>query len=81
MTTTRVLEKERAEAQLKKTIAYLRSGKIKLKKFKPRKGVLSMFSLLPNQPKIRREDVVIDQQTSSKKEPNQYRLDGDTGWI
>ncbi|MGO0109992.1 hypothetical protein GVN15_13515 [Pseudomonas putida] len=76
----RVLEKERADAQRKKTVALMRSGKLKLKKAKPRKGLYSMISSLPNQPAIRREDVVIDKNTNSKKEPSQYRLEGDTGW-
>lgn len=76
----RTLEKERAEAQRKKTVEYLRSGKLKHKKGKPGKGLFSMFTSLPNQSTIRREDVVIDEHTSSKKEPKQYRLEGDTGW-
>lgn len=76
----RALERERADAQRKKTVALMRSGKLKLKKAKPQKGLFSMMSSLPNQPAIRREDVIIDKNTSSKKEPNQYRLEGDTGW-
>lgn len=76
----RALEKERVEARRKKTVEYLRSGRLKLKKGKPAKGLFSMLSTLPNQPVIRREDVVIDEHTSSKKEPKQYRLEGDTGW-
>ncbi|WP_280314242.1 hypothetical protein [Pseudomonas sp. BN605] len=76
----RALERDRANAQRKKIVALMRSGKLKLKKAKLQKGLYSMMSSLPNQPVIRREDVVIDENTNSKKEPNQYRLEGDTGW-
>lgn len=76
----RALEKERSNAQRKKTAEFLRSGKLKAKKNKPGKGVFSIFSSLINTPIIRREDVVIDEHTSSKKEPKLYRLEGDTGW-
>ncbi|WP_415260918.1 hypothetical protein [Pseudomonas chlororaphis] len=76
----RVLEKERSNAQRKKTVELLRSGKLKAKKNKPEKGVFSIFSSQCNPPIIRREDVVIDEYTSLKKEPKQYRLEGDTGW-
>lgn len=74
----RKLEKERADAQRKKTAQLLRSGK--LKKAKPKTGLFALFSSLPNQPAIRRIDVVTDQHTTIKKVPNQYRLEGDTGW-
>ncbi|OLU35689.1 MULTISPECIES: hypothetical protein [Pseudomonas] len=77
----RALEKERAAEQLKKTVKFLRSGKVKLKKSKQKQGVLSTFTSMPCQPKIRREDVVIDEHTSPKKEQNPYRLEGDTGWV
>lgn len=77
----RALEKERAAAQRKKTVEYLRSGKSKLKRRKPKKGIASIFSSIPEQPKIRREDVVIDKHTSPKIEPKLYRLEGDTGWV
>lgn len=76
----RALEKERSDAQRKKTVELLRSGKLKAKKNKPEKGVFSMFSSLYNPPKIRRQDVVIDEHTALKKESNKYRLEGDTGW-
>lgn len=76
----RALEKERRDAQRKKTVELMRNGKLKLKKAQPQKGVYSLHSSLPDQPAIRREDVVIDKNTSVKKEPNQYRLEGDTGW-
>lgn len=77
----RALEKERAAAQLKKTVNFLRSGKAKLKKSKPKQGVLSIFTSLPCQPKIKRENVVIDAHTSPKKVQSEYRLEGDTGWV
>ena len=76
----RILERERADTQRKKTVEHLRSGKLKLKKSKPGKGLFSMLSSLPHQSTIRREDVVIDEHTSLKNEPKQYRLEGDTGW-
>ncbi|UVK81243.1 hypothetical protein LOY46_16885 [Pseudomonas sichuanensis] len=76
----RAMEVERRDAQRKKTVELMRNGKLKLKKTKPQKGLYSLRSLLPDQPAIRREDVVIDENTSSKKEPNPYRLEGDTGW-
>ncbi len=76
----RRLEKERADAQRKKTAELLRSGKLKLKKAKPQAGVFALFPSLPHQPAIRRIDVVTDEHTTLKKVPNQYRLDGDTGW-
>lgn len=76
----RKLEKERADAQRKKTAELLRSGKLKLKKAKPQTGVFALFSSLPNKPAIRRIDVVTDQHTTLKKVPHQYRLEGDTGW-
>lgn len=76
----RALEKERSDAQRKKTAELLRSGKLKVNKKKPGKGVFSIFSSLHNPPTIRREDVVIDEHTSLKKEPKLYRLEGDTGW-
>lgn len=76
----RALERERADAQRKKTVELIRSGKLKLKKAKPQKGLHSLVSSLPHQPPIRREDVVIDQNTRPKEEPNQYKLEGDTGW-
>lgn len=76
----RMLEKERAGTQRKKTAELLRSGKLKLKKAKPQKGVFALFSSLPHQPAIRRIDVVTDEHTTLKKIPNLYRLEGDTGW-
>ncbi|EGH71124.1 hypothetical protein [Pseudomonas syringae] len=76
----RMLEKERADTQRRKTAELLRSGKLKLKKAKPHKGVFALFSSLPHQPAIRRIDVVTDEHTTLKKIPNQYRLEGDTGW-
>ncbi|WP_313323351.1 hypothetical protein [Stutzerimonas nitrititolerans] len=77
----RALEKERAAAQLKKTVELLRSGKAKLKKSKCKSEAPSMFSSLSQQTIIRREDVVIDKHTSPKKKQNQFRLEGDTGWV
>lgn len=76
----RLLEKERSDAQRKKTVELLRSGKLKANKNKPGKGAFSIFASLYNPPVIRREDVVIDEHTLLKKEPKQYRLEGDTGW-
>ncbi|HDS0942040.1 hypothetical protein RDI61_01590 [Pseudomonas plecoglossicida] len=76
----RALERERAEAQRKKTVELIRSGKLKLKKAKPQKGLHSLASSLPHQSPIRREDVVIDENTRPKNVPNQYKLEGDTGW-
>lgn len=74
----RALERERADAQRQKTIEQLRSGKLKLKKIKENKVP---FPLPLDHQRIKREDVVIDRHTTSKKEPNPYRLEGDTGWI
>ncbi|AJQ46899.1 MULTISPECIES: hypothetical protein [Pseudomonas] len=76
----RALERERADAQRKKTVALMRSGKLKLKKAKPEEELYSMMPSVPNQSAIRREDVVIDKNTDSRKEPNHYKLEGDTGW-
>jgi hypothetical protein len=76
----RKLEKERADAQRKKTAELLRSGKLKLKKAKPQTGLFALSSSLRHQPAIRRIDVVTDEHTTLKKVPNQYRLEGDTGW-
>ncbi|MFP3577815.1 hypothetical protein, partial [Brevibacillus sp. SIMBA_040] len=42
----RALEKERSDAQRKKTAELLRSGKLKVNKKKPGKGVFSIFSSL-----------------------------------
>ena len=77
----RALEKERAAAQRKKTIEYLRNGKTKLKKRKTSKGISRIFSLIPEQPKIRRADVVIDEHTTPKAVEKLFRLEGDTGWV
>ncbi|MBC3484703.1 hypothetical protein HU750_03385 [Pseudomonas sp. SWRI50] len=76
----RALERERADAQRKKTVALIRSGKLKLKKAKPKNGLYGLLSSLSGQPSIRREDVVIDKHTDSKREPNQFKLEGNTGW-
>jgi len=76
----RKLEKERADAQRKKTAELLRSGKLKLTKAKHQIGVFALSSSLPHQPAIRRTDVVTDEHTTLKTVPNQYRLEGDTGW-
>ncbi|ATV20821.1 hypothetical protein CFN58_05495 [Pseudomonas avellanae] len=76
----RALEKERSDAHRKKTAELLRSGKLKINRKQPEKGVFSIFSSRLNPPKIRREDVVIDEHTSLKKEPKIYRLEGDIGW-
>lgn len=73
-------EKEWADAQRKKTAQLLRSGKLKLKKAKPKTGLFALFSSLPNQPAIKRIDLVTDRHTTIKKVPNQYRLEGDTVW-
>mgnify|MGYP000309314851 CR=1 FL=1 len=77
----RALEKERAAVQLKKTVEFLRSGKAKFKKSRNQNEAPSMLSSLPQQQIIRREDVVIDAHTSPKKKQNQFRLEGDTGWV
>lgn len=76
----RDLEKERAAAQRKKLVEHLRNG-AKLKKVKPKKGEFSLFSSCPGPAKVRREDVVIDEHTESRKPLPEYRLEGDTGWV
>jgi len=76
----RRLEKERGDAQRKKTAELLQNGKLKLNKAKPQIGVFALVSSLPHQPAIRRIDVVTDEHTTLKKVPHQYRLEGDTGW-
>jgi len=66
------------ESGWRKAGKQLRSGKLKLKKIKENKVP---FPLPLDHQRIKREDVVIDRHTTSKKEPNPYRLEGDTGWI
>lgn len=63
----RKLEKERADAQRKKTVVLFRSGKLKLKKAKPLIGILAPFSSPAHQPAIRRNDVMTDEPSTFKK--------------
>nr|WP_256995997.1 hypothetical protein [Pseudomonas aeruginosa] len=76
----RELEKERAAEQRKKLIQHLRSG-AKLKKIRQKKGELNLFSSSPGPARVRREDVIIDVHTNSRKPLPEYRLEGDTGWV
>ncbi len=77
----RAADKKRAETQRKELVELIRTGKLKISKDPQNKGILSTHSSLQCQPKIRRGDVVIDAHTSTKKEQNLYRLEGDTGWV
>jgi phage protein D len=76
----RVLEKEVAATRREKLVELLRSG-MKLKKIKLKKGSHSLFPSCPCPTKIRRDEVVIDKHTESRKTVPEYRLEGDTGWV
>jgi hypothetical protein len=76
----RELEKERSAARRKKMIQYLRSEGA-VKKVKQKKSSVNLAATFPSPEKIRREDVVIDKHTDSRKAPQRYRLEGDNGWV
>lgn len=77
----RALEKARAEGNRKRTMELIRSGQIKLAKTKPSSGIFGLHTSLPNLPRVRRDDVVLDEHTTPKKEPSPFTLDGDTRWV
>lgn len=76
----RTKAKQRAEVRRKELAETVRKGK-KSKKNKRNRDEFNISPGTPPTPRIRREDVSIDEHTDSRKALPLYRLDGDTGWI
>lgn len=77
----RELQKEKASISSEAFVKNSRAFKKKLKKMTSVEQEFSMFSVVKNPNKIRKNEVTIDQHTTIKKEPMLYKLEGDTGWL